>query len=826
MRKRPPPSSSLLPPRLGYSSFEALAAEVRLLVAKTAPASDASRLTEEIFGVDITEPSPKQKRRLSGIVQVSDKFAVLGDLFYSQARPLTSPLAVHLLEFARRAAPFASLLGSSFGQLLRPLQTRVEQLTRVTEVPTEEQALHTISRIREVLHEVEPLRTPKWDESLAVVAFGDDVIRSIRQHLNALLETERETKAMVRNRDGNSKADVMLVHGLFILTTLPRSVGTDVDVYSKSFWLVHVFHEALRRGNPDLLTSRGEISDVREWRDLRGPAESILNFALASLHTSIKQKLTVCLAGMMRVVATLQERMLRVLAERPAVPTISIRAAEIGSCLEIHRHRRHWPFTRRPTARKQPTCTTLLKSEATLLNFVRAFASSPTQQLLLFGKGRPGDANFSALLPTAADVASVRAEIHGLDYKIAVIGVFEERIQQEKVKANILVPSVDMDKEILRKVKVYLTTVSDAIFLGSEILTPLQGQHPLEVPINHQHHLSLIQYTANSNPLSLIWSLKWSWVNRYAEIIGGRFKAEEFEEERRKLVEAYRSMTAYFEDDVPKAVPNEMLALGVKLGKIDDGFFKEVKAWKGSRLARLDEWITGHLPQHLGEIVRRTWSLSKRRGSSPEGSSADGAFVFDVVAIAVLTGSIRVVEEILCGEGAREAIQEACLVTFTRLDPHLTASTLDWPLQPMLAELALSYLKGEPTFLTGTLGRPAVTLSASGPMLVDEEASRKLLDEEMARVERLYGQERPSCFADAVQVGAVVAEKVFAVLRWADRRIGNLVSPKIDSGLERIPLPLVQETMEEFNLEVLVTRSQEPLGGMQEADLFGSSDED
>lgn len=825
--KRPPASSSLLPPRLGYGCFEALASAVRKLVTKTAPLADASRLTESVFGIDITEPAAGRKRKWSGMVQLCDKHVVLSDLFYSQARPVKTPLSAQLLEFAKQAAPLASLIGNSFGSLLRPLQVKIEALARTTSMATYSAARGVLAHTDELFKEINGLQRPKWDGALAVVPFSDEVIQSIRQQLESLLDVEK-TQVMMRRRAANDYQDESFVHGLFILTTVPRASGTDVETYSKDYWLLFQFHEALRRGNPDLLISRGESSGLREWRDIHGPKTSILNFAVASLHTAIKQKFCVCLAGMMRSLTSAQKRAVRLLPpeDHNAVVSVRVRASAVGAGLEIKRHRRHWPYTKRPKSDSHRDRATLLTSEATVFAYVEAFCACPRQQLLLLGRGKPHDPKLAALLPSIEEVdVAVRLQIHILDYQIAVSGVFAARIEQEKARLQARGPSTDMDRAIVSRVKSYLTTVDDALFFGSEIFTNLGGDPERlvvgAVPVNRQHRLCCSQYT---------------------ELFGGRTRVEDLVNKRQHLIDTYKATISYLTACEPRVVPREMLVLALTLGKVDEAFCKAVRlATKtpDTKLMRLDRWIVGEsgdFRRHLDDVVRKTWGTSKSRCSSPFATPVDGAFLFDVVAIACLLGSIRVVANlVLCSEEAKEAMADSCLITVTKGDPHMTGKALPWPLQPLLAELAVVYLKGERTFLTGKMGRPAVTLSVVGPpLLTDEATSRVLLQDEMARIKGLYGEDAPSSFSDAAKIGDVQPERLFALVKWMDRKTGELLVHSshrgIACGLESRALPFLDEATEASDLENLVRRSKEELGSQDanvgEADLFGSSDTD
>ena len=789
--------------------------------------------TEEIFGVDITQPCQDKKRKSTGVVQVRDKHAILTDFFYSAHDPVNSDLNTHLLEFAKKATPLSVLIGDNFGFLLRPFQTKIDALSRVPDSTTPTQATAVLSQITSILDELNLLHTPKCDASLSVVPFPDHVIDGIRSGLASLLSLERKSKVMVRNREHNTPEDESFVHGLFVLTTLPRYAGVHVDTYGKNYWLVFQFHEALRRGNPDL-TCRNESR--REWRDITASPTKVLDYAAASLHTAIKQKFCVCIAGMMRVLYTTRARILKCLPpdDRRTVCIIKgpgARALKIGEKMGIKKHRREWPHTKpvKAAVPKKPTAnilTDIAQNDQTLLRHAEAFCACPKLQMLLFG--RPDNSQLANLLPVMDDINQhVRLKIHVLDYKIAVSRVFSDRIAQEKERCRFSDgPSAEMDKALVSRVKTYLTTVPDALFFGTEILTNLDSPPGLllinsSVLLGSQHCLTNSQYN---------------------ELFGLRSGSniDELEEQRDMLVEKYKVLVCFLNSKNVQTVPDEILAFAANLGKIDSDFYKAVRSHnksRNARLVRLDKWITGkggawHMRSILTEVITKTWGISKSKCSSANGTAADGSFFYDVVAIAIMVGSLRNINITMKEGEARRVLEKQDLVTVADGDPHITSQTISWPLQPLLAELALSCLKGGSSLLTGSLGRPAVVMNSdSAPVLTDEMTSMKLFEREMQCVELLYGKHAPGSFAAAVAMdeGGLRADRVFSIVKWMDRRTRGLFCVADDqSGVEASTIPFVHEHAEASNVKMLVARSTEPVltEEVDEHDLFGNSEDE
>jgi hypothetical protein len=446
--------------------------------------------------------------------------------------------------------------------------------------------------------------------------------------------------------------------------------------------------------------------------------------------------------------------------------------------------------------------------------------------MLLFG--RPDNSQLADILPVMDDINQhVRLKIHILDYKIAVSRVFSDRIAQEKERCRFSGgPSAEMDKALVSRVKTYLTTVPDALFFGTEILTILDSPPGLllinsGVLLGSQHCLTNSQYN---------------------ELFGLRSGSNinELEEQRDMLVEKYKVLVCFLNSKNVKTVPDEILAFAANLGKIDSDFYKAVRSHsksRNARLVRLDKWITGkggawHMRGILTEVITKTWSMSKSKCSSANGSAADGSFFYDVVAIAIMVGSLLNINITMKEGEARRVLEKQDLVTVADGDPHITSQTISWPLQPLLAELALSCLRGESSLLTGSLGRPAVVMSSdSAPVLTDESMSTKLFEREMQRVELLYGKHTPGSFAAAVSMdkGGLHADRVFSIVKWMDRRTRGLFCVADDrSGVEASTISFVHEHAEASNIKMLVARSTEPVltEEVDEHDLFGNSEDE
>lgn len=214
----------------------------------------------DVFGRRAFAPRAKRKRAPDDLVNARERHVVLSDLFYSQMEADTTPLAVHLREFASKAAQLATIIGNAFGDTLRPIANKVHAVSRVRTSADTAQAKHSLACISATFAELQTLHFPKYDASLAVAPFPDHVIEAIRVLLGKLLSVERATKVMVRARRGNTPEDEQFVHGLWILTWLPRAAGVDLSNYGKDYWLVFQFHEALRRGNPGGFSGSGRFT--------------------------------------------------------------------------------------------------------------------------------------------------------------------------------------------------------------------------------------------------------------------------------------------------------------------------------------------------------------------------------------------------------------------------------------------------------------------------------------------------------------------------------------------------------------------------------------
>jgi hypothetical protein len=237
-----------------------------------------------------------------------------------------------------------------------------------------------------------------------------------------------------------------------------------------------------------------------------------------------------------------------------------------------------------------------------------------------------------------------------------------------------------------------------------------------------------------------------------------------------------------------RGVPQPTLQLAWKLGKLDAK--SKIKANvppHTDRLAALDE-ETAKMQTHMLVVVTRTLQFSCVEASSAEGTSQQGTFYFDVLAVE------RIIDRQFVG------------VTSASI-----TGRIDWPLLPLLAEMASSFLANGVSLLSDQLGRPAVVWRNGEYVLV--EGARAVYEAEFARVSSLYGWEAPKSFAHATGCaeGTLSEHRYFSMLKWWPiGRCYKLLRPTA----ERKPrpddpaLPIVPKARGRIVCERLKTHSQ------------------